>query len=284
MRRLIVPLFLALTLGACGNVESGPGWDLWAFDRAGPTYSVLIAETQADLDRIWERFDLRVEKPPVDFGDQVVIGLGHAVSGSCPGIEFGGLVIEEDRVFGEFALEENRNGCTADANPAMFWLRVDREVLPEHFTLSLTEDDICRGCDEDTLVVDLTSDAPDAAQWWSTARLLVAVEGETPEDANAFRAIFENRIDVLAILAHDWQVLPRWINLYEEEWPQRVEGFSAECDGGDDCIEDPERVIERGPVCGIDIDPTEGDQTVLISFEDVGCTIAITDGVELFGG
>lgn len=164
---------LQITATRCrrlNRTRSGEGWELLGFSRSGPVYSVALAENQGDLDVMWERFRPTFDEPAVDFTTRVVIGFGHAVSGSCPGIDFEGLVIESDRVYGTYQKHDRRlfGGCTDDANPAMFWLAADRSLLPERFTLSLAAEDICVSCIDDAIEVDLTSDEPDGSQWWAT--------------------------------------------------------------------------------------------------------------------
>lgn len=160
MKRALSLLVLAIAVAGCGgSVESGRGWELLDFSRSGPVYSVLLAQDQDEVDRIWDQFSLTSAKPEVDFDRRVVIGLGHAVSGSCPEIVFRGLVIENDRVYGQYRVGEwwpPFGGCNADAAPAMFWVAVDRDRLPDRFTLSLAKDRICQGCPEESAEIDLT--------------------------------------------------------------------------------------------------------------------------------
>lgn len=164
-------LLLAVLGSGCGSVESARGWQLMEFSRSGPTYAAVAAERQDDLDAFWERFTLSVDQPAVDFDTQILIGLGHAAPGNCPGIDFRGLVVDDDHVYGRYDHDDEFplfGGCNEDANPAMFWIRVDREVLPNRFTLSVARDNICPGpaCLNESMEVELTSDQPDGSQWW----------------------------------------------------------------------------------------------------------------------
>lgn len=283
MRRFAATLLLAL-LAACGSVTSGDGWDVVAFDRSGQPYSVLAAENQDDMDRIWERFDLDLEIPTVDFGSEVLFGLGHAVSGSCPEIEFRGLDIREEFVFGRYAIGSLlHNGCTADANPATFWIVAQRDVLPDMFTLALEESRVCGSCPEEQLRVDLSSDEEDPSQWWAEERLQVAGAGARPNGSNVIRSHFGGHEELIVLVAHDWEVRPHPIQYFVDRIPTRVEGFTSSC-ADDSCYQDPSLVVESGPVCGVDIEMREQeDQTVLVRFADDGsCSVEIIAGFETF--
>ena len=65
----------------------------------------------------------------------------HTVSGSCPQVRFDGLSVERDSGMVEAQLSDISDllfagDCTADANPVVYWLAVERDFLPDGpFTL-----------------------------------------------------------------------------------------------------------------------------------------------------
>jgi hypothetical protein len=273
---------------AAGNLTSGPGWELLAFTRSGLTYGVAVAENEMDAERMWAALPFDLAAPPVDYNTHVLMVLGHAVSGSCPEIQFQSLAIEPDRVYGEFTFVNDDEACTADANPAAYLLAVERVALPDRFLLTLEAEDICGGCDEDTILVDLTSDQPDGSQWWATANFGVVIGGAPPEDSHVFTLRFGAVIEPLAIPTGDWQIEPRWVG-GGERIPNRVEAFTANCLGGEECIEDLDLLEPTGPVCGANVqaEPRQ-DVMVMITFADDGsCAVEVvpgTDGTEFMAG
>ena len=285
MKRLLTLLALAVGLAACGTVDSGRGWELLIFDRSGPVYTAVIAHNQDDLDRMWDRFSLRLTKPQVDFEEEVVIGLGHAVSSSCPEITFRGLAIEDDHVYGVFRKGTLRltGGCTADATPAMFWLAVDRQVLPERFNLSLTKEKICLGCPEEATVVDMN--APNVPKpWWAEPRLGIAVEGvpgseyhlvETvpaPTDGSPIMTLWGGWVD---------QFNGRPSVYFDRAHPSRIEVYSAFCPAGLECPQG--RAVRKGDLaCGLDIEIRDReDFTAVVTFhEDGTCTAHLEEGLD----
>lgn len=263
-----------------GNLVEGDGWRLIAFTRSGLTYGVAVAENAADLDRIWERLAFELDPPVLDFTTQVLMVLGHAVSGSCPEIQFQGLVVTSDRAYGTFTFDHDRNACNADANPAAYLLAVDRVALPDVFQLTLEAEDICGGCDEDTITVDLTNEQPDDSQWWARGRFAIVLGGAPPEDSHVFTMHFGSESQPLAILASDWQVEHRWMMGSDQYIPDRVEAFTAHCIGGGECIEDLDLIEPTGPVCATDISMVpRQDLAVVITFADDGsCHIELVPG------
>lgn len=271
-----------------GNLLSGPGWELLAFTRSGPTFGVAVAENEADAARLWTALPFDIAAPAVDYDTHVLVVLGHAVSSSCPEIQLQGLTIEPDRAYGEFTFDHGGDACTADANPAAYLLAVERSALPDRFLLTLEADDTCRGCDEDAILVDLTSDLPDNSQWWATAEFGVVIGGAPPVDSHVFTLRFGAAVEPLAILAADWQVEPRWVG-GGERIPDRVEAFTANCLGGEDCIEDLDLLEPTGPVCGANVEAEpRRDVMVMITFGDDGsCVVEVvpgTDGTEFMAG
>lgn len=264
-----------------GNLTSGLGWELLEFTRSGLTYGVAVAENEADTERMWASLSFDVAAPVVNYNTHVLMVLGHAVSGSCPEIQFQGLSIEPDRAFGEFTFIHDHGGCTDDANPAAYLLAVERAALPDRFLLSLTAEDICRGCDEDTITVDLTNDDPDGSHWWAQGRFGVVIGGAPPVDSHVYTMHFGGEIHPLAILASDWPTEPTWIG-GGERFPDRVEAFTANCVGGEECIEDLDQLEPTGPACGANInaEPRQ-DITIMITFaEDGSCVVEVIPGTD----
>jgi len=269
---------------ADGNLVAGPGWELLAFTRSGLTYGVAVAESEVDTERMWASLAFDVAAPTVDYQTHVLMVLGHAVSGSCPEIQFQGLTIEPDRAYGEFTFVGGQDACTADANPAAYLLAVERSALPNRFLLTLEAADICGGCDEDTITVDLTSDVPDGSQWWATARFGVVIGGAAPVDSHVFVLRYAEIAEPLAIPAADWQIEPTWI-AGGERIPDRVEAFTARCLGGEECIEDLDMLEADGPVCGanLDAEPRQNLAVIITFAEDGSCVVEVlpgTDGTE----
>ncbi len=270
-----------VTRDAAGNLTSGLGWELLAFTRSGLTYGVAVAENVRDTERMWQSLPFDIPAPSVDYETDVLMVLGHAVSGSCPEIQFQGLVIEPNRAFGEFTFEHGRNGCTDDANPAAYVLAVERSALPDRFLLSLTAEDICRGCDEDAISVDLTNDDPDKSQWWALGRFGIVIRGAAPLDAHVYTMHFGGEVHPLAILARDWPAQPTWVG-GGERFPDRVEAFTANCVGGKECIEDLNMIEPTGPACGANInsEPRQ-DIAIVITFADDGtCVVEVVPGTD----
>jgi hypothetical protein len=262
-----------------GNLLGGPGWELLSFTRSGLTYGVAVAESQADAERMWAALPFEIPVPSVDYGSHVLMVLGHAVSGSCPEIQFQGLTIEPDRVFGNFTFVHGRDACTSDANPAAYLLEVERSALPDRFLLTLEAEDICSGCGEDTITVDLTSDEPDDSQWWAIGRFGVVIGGAPPEDSHVFLLRYGDSVEPLAILAADWEIEPQWIT-GGERIPNRVEAFTANCVGGEECIEDLDSLEPTGPTCGANVaaEPMQ-DVAIVITFaEDGSCHVEVVPG------
>jgi hypothetical protein len=254
---------------------------LLGFTRTGLTYGVAVADSAVDVERMWATIPFDIAPPTVDYGSHVLLVLGHAVSGSCPEIQFQGLTIEPDRAYGEFTFVHSHDGCTGDANPAAYLLAVERSALPDRFLLTLEAEDICGGCDEDTVVVDLTSDVPNDSHWWVRSNFGIVVGGAPPADSHVITLRFGGTIEPLAILAVDWEVEPRWIG-GGERIPDRVEAFTANCVGGEECIEDLDLLDPTGPVCGSNVDFQPGqDVMARITFSaDGSCVVEVVPGTD----
>ncbi len=156
---------------------TGAGWRLLTDEAAGRPYEVSVALSATSLARMWEYYGFAAPLPEVDLAHEVVVVLGQAVSGSCPDIRLDDFVVAGDVVFGEFSYPTAEGTtCTADANPHSYVLAVERAALPTSFTLQLTEDLVCGGCDKDELAVDLTD--PDLDQeLWGFGRILIVRDG-----------------------------------------------------------------------------------------------------------
>lgn len=308
MKRWLLGIGLVLTLVACdggdavvvtgsatsappvdardahGNLTAGLGWELLAFTRSGLTYGVAVAENELDAERMWASLSFAIPAPPVNYDTHVLMVLGQAVSGSCPEIQFQGLTIEPDRAYGGFTFIHDHGGCTDDANPAAYLLAVERSALPDRFLLTLTAEDICGGCDEDTITVDLTNDDPDESYWWATGRFGIVIGGAPPVDSHVYTMHFGGEVHPLAILAGDWPAEPTWIG-GGERFPDRVEAFTANCIGGEECIEDLDMLEPTGPACGTNVnaEPRQ-DIAITITFAaDGSCVVVVipgTDGTE----
>lgn len=217
----------------------------------------------------------------MDFQTQVVIGLGRAVSLSCPEITFEGLVVTDDRVYGEYDIDSPLlGGCENDASAAAFWLIVDRAVLPDRFTLAVEQVDRCEGCVEDEITVDLSTDEPDASQWWLAPQLVIAAAGPFPEHSYGLRSTFTDGEDTIALLPEHWTTRPHMLRNHPAGFPVKVEGFVSDCDLGEPCTEDPAEITPVGPICSEAIDMSAGeDTTVLIRFASDGtCKIETMAG------
>jgi hypothetical protein len=126
--------------------QSGDGWRLIGWTRGGeqrpPAAGDAALELLADLGL--RRMDAPVE--PTDAHSEIDVVVTHGVSGSCPQVRLDGLrvdaeagtvvaqITDRDELFSPFG-----TGCTADANPVVYWLAVRRDFLPPSFSLSTDE-------------------------------------------------------------------------------------------------------------------------------------------------
>ncbi|MEO6578767.1 MAG: hypothetical protein ABIO99_07720 [Candidatus Limnocylindria bacterium] len=75
--------------------------------------------------------------PGADPDREVDVVVTHAVSGSCPQVRFDGFDFAaadaqvEARITDRDDLFSLGGSCSADANPVVFWLAVERSRLPE---------------------------------------------------------------------------------------------------------------------------------------------------------
>lgn len=125
---------------------------------SGQPHEVRIVTSDRGLDRAVEGGWLG-SRPQVSFDSEVLILLVPAVSESCPGLIFEGLVINDDRVYGLFEpAQAPRDACTSDTNPIAFAFVVDRDAVPRSFTLSVENQISCGGCLHQQIAVELDSE------------------------------------------------------------------------------------------------------------------------------
>lgn len=263
--------------------RAGDGWRLLAFERRGHPYRAAIATSERGIDRLWELLRLESNQPPLDLGSEVLITLAPAVSGSCPDIVFRGVTVGPDALFGsyDFPVQEGM-GCTADANPVTFIFAVDRDVLPDRFTLSVYEELFCGGCPEERLEVDMTDEAALEAAQFGGSRLAVQVGGDPPEIGQA--AVVQWTLgedNGLLFTADEWLESPFWFQSFEDTHPTELRGFLTECDECiEECVGDECAGLARvGPECSLPFEPEPFvDVTATVVFEGTSCTIELEEG------
>jgi hypothetical protein len=139
--RAVVALVVASALGAgctpdqLAQPDSGDGWRLLGWTRGGEPRPPAVGEAAIDLlgELDLRRMDRAV--PGADPLTEVDVVVTHAVSGSCPQVRFDGFEVDEDASRVEAGFTDIGDllffgGCTADANPAVYWLAVERASLP----------------------------------------------------------------------------------------------------------------------------------------------------------
>lgn len=99
----------------------------------GGVFSTDLADTNEELEYLWNRLDLAGSPPDVEFGTHVVLYFGLGESGSCPFDSLVGIVYAEPnfRVFP--AMQDSvpaGTACTDDANPHAVVVSVRRDDLP----------------------------------------------------------------------------------------------------------------------------------------------------------
>lgn len=140
----MVALALVITGCAPGELEqptSGDGWRMLGWVRGGEAVAPAIGDdANAEIRRMGlARIGGTTE--PLDPATEVALLVAHAVSSSCPQVRFDGLSIDRDNRIVEARFTDVSDllfvgGCTADANPVVYWVAVQRSVLPEApFTL-----------------------------------------------------------------------------------------------------------------------------------------------------
>lgn len=139
--RLVFGLVLATLVTACApeqleQPQSGDGWRLIGWTRGGEQRPPAVGDEAIDVLR-----DLGLERmsaavPAADPATEVDVVVTHAVSGSCPQVRFDGFDFDaadrrvEARITDREDLISFGGSCSADANPVVFWLAVERSRLP----------------------------------------------------------------------------------------------------------------------------------------------------------
>lgn len=144
--------------------ESGEGWRLLGTDRTGDSYRTGVATTDEQYAALWQQAGLDVDRPNVDFDDEVVIWFG-AVYGSGCEIRMDGVVFDQERriVHGDFVIPGVHQSCNDDANPEAYVVAVERSSLPEApFDVQLDADDPPLGAPEERTTVDVDLRSPGA--------------------------------------------------------------------------------------------------------------------------
>ena len=116
---------------------SGDGWRLIGWTRGGgvgpPAVGPDVQQFLAELGL--ERMAAAVA--PTDPETEVEIVVTHAVSGSCPQVRFDGFSVNEAEAIVEARITDREDlfslgsSCTSDANPVIYWLAVERALLPD---------------------------------------------------------------------------------------------------------------------------------------------------------
>lgn len=113
----------------------GDGWRLLGTGRDGRDYSVGVAMTQAEYEAEWAEAGATDAPPAVDFETELVVRFTHAVSSTCPDMDFHGIGIDADNrvVYSAGSgpiVPEGATGCTTDALPYAFIVAFEREIIP----------------------------------------------------------------------------------------------------------------------------------------------------------
>lgn len=278
------------TFRAQGSTElrstDGEGWRLIAVERfAGGPRRVAVATSRRGVDRMWEVYGLLSAKPVIDFEAEMLIAMTVAVSGSCPDLAFGGLVITDSRVYGNFEALHGTGICTDDANPVAFLFVADRQILPVLFDLSAEEELAVNAAQFDVVRVDQRDDAGLEVALWGSGQWWIAVEG-TPPEPGTFNAVMWHDGPPNALLgsAESWEDFKGLLQGIPAHRVTLVEGFVATCDLDqcEECLGEECDLIDRlGDGCALEVDPVPfRDGIVWIRFDGTTCTIT----VEVSGG
>lgn len=128
--------------GAWSNAVEGEGWRLIADGQAAGTegYVVRAATDDAEYADLWEAIGLAGDAPEVDLASEVVVSFGHGIGSSCPEVRLDDVVIQPDVVFSVTSDPLEPRACTADlVGAAMFVVAIERDAVPDGFTLWLNE-------------------------------------------------------------------------------------------------------------------------------------------------
>jgi hypothetical protein len=138
---LVTVLLAGCTPAELEQPRSGDGWRLLGWVRGGEVAAPALGkEADAEI-RAMGLARIGGTTDPIDPATEVALLVTHAVSSSCPQVRFDGLSIDRDDRIVEARITDVSDllfvgGCTADANPVVYWVAVQRSVLPEGpFTL-----------------------------------------------------------------------------------------------------------------------------------------------------
>lgn len=134
--------------GAWANAVEGEGWRLIADGQAAGTegYVVRAATDNAEYADMWEAIGLAGDAPEVDLATELVTSFGHGIGSSCPEVRLDDVVIEGDVVFSVTSDPLEPRACTADlVGAAVFVVAIERDAVPDGFTLWLNEQAAERG-------------------------------------------------------------------------------------------------------------------------------------------
>jgi hypothetical protein len=89
-----------------------------------------LAVTRQAYERLWERFRLRTDRPPVSFKRRAVLFAGTGESGSCP-MHYRRLMLNEDSTTFRIALKDTGyEVCTDDWTPRSMVISLPRAEVP----------------------------------------------------------------------------------------------------------------------------------------------------------
>lgn len=113
----------------------GEGWRLLGTGREGLAHSVGAAMAQTEYEAEWAEAGASDAPPAVDFETEIVVRFTHAVSSTCPDMEFYGIGVDADEGILYSAgsrpiVPEGATGCTTDARPYAFIVAIEREIVP----------------------------------------------------------------------------------------------------------------------------------------------------------
>lgn len=268
------------------DTTHGSGWIVWASERGRAVGNLLASIVTSDrgLDRLWELGQFETPRPEITFERQVLIVLTPGVSGSCPDIAFEDLVIDDTEVFGAFRHPSETGICTGDFNPVTFFFIVERQALPEAFTLSVSREfNNCDGC---SIEVDLSEEESVELELWGASTLALATAGTPPPDGafNVVQWTADGEVGALLFTGGGWSEFPTWFQSFEPSFSvERIDGFVATCaeDQCEECEGEACAELPRlGEACSRSYQKTPyEDQTFVVTFDGTSCSIDVAAGV-----
>lgn len=135
--------------------SAGDGWRLLAVERTGEAYRTGVATDEVQYAALWGTAAITAERPPVDFGSEIVLWFGAVYGSSCP-IRMDGVMIDREAalVHGWFVAPGAIYECTADANPESYVVAIERDRLPDGpFAVQLGPTDPPLGVPEERTLV-----------------------------------------------------------------------------------------------------------------------------------